>query len=393
MHGGMAQDDGDLAALDAIARRIDDAFELPLPDAPGFCFIGAKFHVVDPANPRRIWRFSAGAAGEDRQGAFRRCIGEAAETMAQFCFAAGGDLLPVAEMPTGLDLKEVEQFIDIAGGSASAGWVPSGRLGDGSPSSVPAALCFRDLANGSGYGLSLGCAAGPTRDKARLSALLELIERDAVALWWRGGNAAARFENDETVAAVNAMRGGVSQRTTWFLDLTTDIGVPVAAAVSADSRGGTVALGFAARMTMVAAALAALNELAQMELANHIVKLKVERAGRVSCAPAEVRQLERLSVLHAGMSSLSGADTPRVHERIPGVGDVETLDNVVALLTQRGIPVHCVDLTRADIAVPVVKVFAPLLQAEPAIAQTERLQRCQKTNGLAAGGVSPCEIV
>jgi YcaO cyclodehydratase, ATP-ad Mg2+-binding len=45
--------------------------------------------------------------------------------------------------------------------------------------------------------LSTGCAAGVTVAAATLRALLELIERDAVALWWRGGRRGRAIGSDD----------------------------------------------------------------------------------------------------------------------------------------------------------------------------------------------------
>lgn len=114
---------------------------------------------------------------------------------------------------------------------------------------------------------SNGLAAGRTRADATLRALLELVERDSVALWWY--NRARRPGVDLGGRARSVFPG----RETWALDLTSDLGVPVVAAVSRrPGRGGDdLAFGFGAALTLRRAARHALGEVAQM--------LAVRRAG------------------------------------------------------------------------------------------------------------------
>jgi ribosomal protein S12 methylthiotransferase accessory factor len=281
----------------------------------------------------------------------------------------------------------------MGGDARSGGWVEASRLHDGGSSSAPAALCFRDLAPDHGPPLSLGCAAGRTVDAATLSALLELIERDAVALWWRGGRPAGSLQHPEAAGFVQAARGGADDRETWFLDLTTDIGIPVAAAISSDRDGRSIALGFAARAHVADAMAAAFLELAQMELGNRLVVIKADRNGMASLAPAEARHHDRLIALHRDMEHLRGTDGEREHAEIAASTPVERVREMARLLARHGIFAHRVDLTAGDPAIPVVKVVAPLLQAEPAHMETERLARCRKSSGWAQSVVSHIAIL
>ena len=65
-------------------------------------------------------------------------------------------------------------------------------LATGSDVLVPADWCVRRAPRRMGlqppWILGSGVAAGPDWDWAASRALLELIERDAVALWWLGGH-------------------------------------------------------------------------------------------------------------------------------------------------------------------------------------------------------------
>lgn len=381
--------DADLDRLKTVAGRMDDLFGMEMPDAPGFSFVGARFGVEAGARGGP-WRFSAGAADPDRQRAFRRCVGEATETLSQFLSLRPGPEIETFDRPSGLDEEERRLLEALAGADAMrAGWVEAGRLPDGRASRLPAALLFRDAVPGDAV-LSLGCAAGRSVDAATLSALFELIERDALALWWRGGRQAAAVAGAELDAAVAAMRAGETARRTWFLDLTTDIGVPVAAALSCGRDGRGVEAGFAARATFQGAARAALRELAQMELGSRLVAIKAEHGGTL--AEPERRQLERMTVLHADDPWLRGEEGARAHAALAGE-DRETAAAIAALLGRAGVEAHLADLTNPALGIPVVKAVAPLLQGEPATVVTPRLARAREASGIGDGGVSPCEIV
>lgn len=137
---------------------------------------------------------------------------------------------------------------------------------------VPAQSVFLDSAVELGEPLridadSTGCAAGPTAAEATRSALWECIERDAVALWWHGGLPAGPLALGIIDQSQPRLSRWLEQRPreTILLELTTDIGLPVVAAVSADAGGRSVALGTAARPDLAAAALAALTEMIQTE--------------------------------------------------------------------------------------------------------------------------------
>ena len=84
------------------------------------------------------------------------------------------------------------------------GTPPSGST-DGREVWLPADLCLR-RPHGlqeiePPFPLSTGSAAGKSWEAAALHGLLELIERDAASLWWRGGKAA-----DDTAAARSPCR-------------------------------------------------------------------------------------------------------------------------------------------------------------------------------------------
>jgi ribosomal protein S12 methylthiotransferase accessory factor len=112
---------------------------------------------------------------------------------------------------------------------------------------------------------SSGCAAGETVEAATLAAVLELVERDATGRWWYGGRRRPPVA-PEAADLPGALAGFLTerQRRSVLFDITTDLGIPVVAAVSAETDGRDVALGFAARLDAPAAACAAATEMLQM---------------------------------------------------------------------------------------------------------------------------------
>jgi len=139
---------------------------------------------------------------------------------------------------------------------------------------VSAQTVFLDLAAATGEPLdtdarSTGCATAPDRQTATEQALLECIERDAIAFWWHGGVAAHALPLDilDTFAPRLLWWLQTRARQTRLLGLISETGVPVVIAVSSDAGGRNVAHGAAARFSGGDACLAAVTELVQTEAA------------------------------------------------------------------------------------------------------------------------------
>lgn len=366
------------AAYFEAAARMSRIFELGSPDAPGFACIGG---TADPAayGLANYPVSNVSGRGLTLRAAFTSCVGESVEYLSQLEW--GDETLYAGEAidPAERD-RRLGQFSDRLFDEVRLDdWMSARSLTTGQDAMLPADLCIRRGETPRGFGA--GCAAGETFEQAARSALLELVERDAVALWWIGGRRGAEIAQDAleawgVIAFLEGLREGAAPgRVTWLLDITTDLAVPCVAAMSADETGGGLACGFSARLTLEAAARAAILELCQMEMARRLVLVKLEHGGEAALAEIDRRHLRRMTGIDVQQCALLFPAHPAlIHELVPP-------DELVDRLGRHGIECLLVDLTRKALAVPVVRAFALGLQGLPAHSETERLRRVLQLTG------------
>jgi len=236
--------------------------------------------------------------------------------------------------------------------------------------------------------VSTGCAAGPTLEAATLAGLLELIERDAVALWWIGGRRGGAFGLDTLVRAqaselIHSIREGENSRISWLLDLTSDAGIPCVAALSASKEGRGFACGTAARLDVKDAMRAAILELCQSELGHHLIAAKRKVRGDSALNEVDRRKLERAQNLDARswdllypMGFLENTLTTQSTE------SADSIRIIVEHLQRIKVDPLLVDLTRPELQIPVARVVAPGLQPFPSSLATDRLMRVIANPGI-----------
>lgn len=114
---------------------------------------------------------------------------------------------------------------------------------------------------------SNGNAAGSSLEDAVLQGMLELVERDAAAMWWynRTSQPPVDLAGEEWIDSFRSVHAGLG-REVWALDLTSDLGVPVAVALSRQTSGERedVMMGFGAHLDPALALRRALTEVNQM---------------------------------------------------------------------------------------------------------------------------------
>jgi len=378
----------DRAHLLIAASRFARVFELASPDAPNLISFGAQFDpaLADPLHDGSPLVGVSGV-GLTLRDAFQGCIGEGIEYLSQL--QAGTDLLlkpGVDDWAGNLGPKARELVAAVSErrmqSERALSWCRATRLPDGGEVWLPADICLRrppaqrDFAPP--FPLSIGSAAGPSRDAAALHGLMELIERDAASLWWRGGQLARSIPPQHEVVAEGLLRqlrhGASVQRRTWLLDITTDIGVPCVAAVSCRADGSGFAFGLAARPALEAAIRSATLEMCQLELADAVVMMKRSERGDDGLNAQDRIHLQRAAINADQCRLLQpvaeyGAHLP-LHATEAGV----MFGLIVQRLEKLGIEIFCLDLMRPRFAVPVIRVIAPGLQLEPSEIVTARLQ-------------------
>jgi ribosomal protein S12 methylthiotransferase accessory factor len=192
----------DDAYLHLLAGRFRWITRVVAPDAPGFVFFGGEVHATDFGLTGYEAAASLSGKGISASEAFTGCVGEGVEHLSRLEW--GNERFSRRTFRTadhGLDAKSVHEIARLAGydpdrETPELDWMQGLRLSDGKPVLLPASICIRRPNHRQvapiPSAVSTGCAAGPTLEAATLSALLELIERDAVALWWMGGRSARR---------------------------------------------------------------------------------------------------------------------------------------------------------------------------------------------------------
>ena len=366
--------------LEAAAHFVR-VFELGAPEAPGlFCF-GAE---VDPASIDAIHHGSAllgvSGVGLSPQEAFQRCVGEGIEYLSHL--QGRDDHLIAAAATDGRARLSPDIVARLAGrADPQLSWCAARSLSDGREVLLPADLCLRRPESKRDFvvpfPLSIGSAAGTSFDGALLHGLLELIERDAASLWWRGGRLPRAVDGGEVgaEALLRALRpGGSVRRRSWLLDITTDIGVPTVAAVSCGQHGDGFAFGLASRTSLAAAGRAAALEMCQQELAYAVVEAKRAERGEAGLNAKDRLHLERATKINADQCLLLQPSPGRAeHMSIPAGEPRAVREAIVARLDCLGIESFFIDLTRSRFAVPVARVIAPALQIEPSEIVTPRL--------------------
>jgi thiazole/oxazole-forming peptide maturase SagD family component len=210
---------------------------------------------------------------------------------------------------------------------------------------------------------SNGNAAGASLEDAIIRGFLELVERDAIALWWynrtrQPGVCLGSFE-DPWIAGLPGMYRRL-RREVWALDATSDLGIPVMAAISRRTGAATedITCGFGAHFDPRIALRRALTELGQ--LLPPAAGSGAGRRGYGAGDPHLVSWWASAAVTNQpyllpqpGQPPRTAADYGRP------VGGPPDLDGICAIARRAGLDILVLDQTRPDVKMPVVKVVAP----------------------------------
>jgi ribosomal protein S12 methylthiotransferase accessory factor len=242
--------------------------------------------------------------------------------------------------------------------------VSAWSLTEGRHELLPAPYCFLRFPTDPHHDYcradSNGCASGNCIEEAFVQGFLELVERDAVAMWWH--TRASRPEvpigafNDVRLMSI-ARRLRRDGRSVHLLDLTTDLGLPVYVASSWDASGSSILFGMGAHFEARIAATRALTELVQvLDLPTR--KDNIHPEGR--------EWLLRAAVHTHGFVVPSGVSEPADFRDLNPYSDemnaATVIEQCISICARADLDVLLVNLTRADVGFPVVRVVVPGLR-------------------------------
>jgi ribosomal protein S12 methylthiotransferase accessory factor len=216
-------------------------------------------------------------------------------------------------------------------------------------------------------GCSNGNAAGNTLEEAILQGFFELVERDAMALWWynrlrKPGVAVETFGEPYLLELAEHYRQRY-QRATWALDLTSDLGIPVFVAVSKMMEGKEERLlfGFGCHLDARIALQRAFGEMNQMLRMAH-----TSEGGELLLEDSETLEWLRHATVANQPHMAANPDQP-----LKRLGDypiqhsgefVQDINHCRSIIEAQGMEMLVLDQTRADVGMPVVKVVVPGLR-------------------------------
>lgn len=259
-----------------------EAYQNP-PEWPS-TFVMVAGHVAN-ANRADDWpadRMSTGMGFGPHDRVVAAALGEAAE---RYCANFVPDRLPLASYealaaggvaaidPASVLLYSAEQYRRPGfpyvpfERELPVRWVQGRGMTDHRPVLAPASLVFANYHATRYPGeprtnalLYAGLAAGPDRAEAEISAMAEIIERDAVEIWWRSGGRPLAVPPSLLAGVREALVGETEQFEFTVLGIPNRWRVPVLAVVLYDPELAILTVGTAARPSVQDAALKAAAE-------------------------------------------------------------------------------------------------------------------------------------
>ncbi|MFF0478795.1 TOMM precursor leader peptide-binding protein [Streptomyces sp. NPDC004284] len=248
-------------------------------------------------------------------------------------------------------------------------WTPVWSLTEQRQRLLPTSMLYFSCAPGARgpYADSNGNAAGSSPEDALLQGFMELVERDAVALWWYNRTRQPAIDLDSFGEPyIGRLREGYRKmgRDLWALDLTSDLGIPAVVAVSRRTEGPSedIVFGFGAHFDPAIALRRALTETGQLLPA---VSRDRPGGGYGITDALPVRWWRQATVANQPYLAPDPTVRPRSRGDWNHVVRNDLLDDVEAvtrLVAAKGMELLVLDQTRPDVGLPVVKVVVPGLR-------------------------------
>jgi ribosomal protein S12 methylthiotransferase accessory factor len=235
-------------------------------------------------------------------------------------------------------------------------WTPLWSLTEERFKYVPTAYCYYAYPVSEEHDFcradSNGNAAGSTVEEAILQGFMELVERDAVALWWynRLSRPAVNLASFNQLY-LRALTGYYQALVREFhvLDITNDFCIPAFVAVCKPTRQDKrdLFLGFGAHFDPEVAVSRALTEMNQF-LADALTSEQPSVFANELLDGAFLEADQTRTPVYSGIFPRLWSDDLR-----------EDVMTCVKLARERGLEVLVLDQTRRDVGLPVVKVIVP----------------------------------
>jgi oxazoline/thiazoline synthase len=252
--------------------------------------------------------------------------------------------------------------------NAEMDWTPVWSLRDERFKYIPTGLLyfFHQSDSPSAFSAdSNGCAAGNTLEEAILQGFLELVERDAYAIWWYNKLKRPEVDLDKIDDSyVRDLRTELAARgrSLWALDITSDLGIPVIAAVAHWTENGRehIEMAAGAHFDPRIATLRATTELNQFMA---IEQMPTRWGDTIDKSETDYGSdplpLRKHTYLRPHGKVSFGRRQFKGFVELDRRGQVLTC---VKLAKKFGLDLLVLDQTRPDIETPVVRVIAPGLR-------------------------------
>ncbi|OKJ94667.1 hypothetical protein AMK26_33285 [Streptomyces sp. CB03234] len=248
-------------------------------------------------------------------------------------------------------------------------WTPVWSFTAGVHRMLPTSMLYfghdRDASASTPWADSNGNAAGSSVEDAVVQGFLELVERDAVAVWWYNRTRQPGVDLDAFdqpwLADIRDAYGRVNRRV-WALDLTSDLGIPVMAALSRriDKPTEDIVLGFGAHFDPRIALRRAITEMGQFLPA---VALATADGGGYALSEPELVSWWRTATVrnqpYLTADPATASRAPRDFDYVPRSDLRDDVEACKALVRAHAMELLVLDQTRPDVAIPVVKVIVP----------------------------------
>jgi oxazoline/thiazoline synthase len=263
---------------------------------------------------------------------------------------------------TALPGSEVTETPTVFDPKAEIEWSPLWSLRDGRFKYLPSVILYFFYGGpGAFHADSNGCAAGNAREEAIVQGFLELVERDAYAIWWYNRLQMPQLDlsrfRDSYIHDLQKQLGDAGRRL-WVLDITNDLGVPTFVAMTHWIKDGreNIEFGSGAHFDPRIALLRALTELNQF--------LSI---GLMDGGSGDKSSLDGTTPLRLQDHPYLTPSTASPIKRGPDAtfDQLDTREQVmtcVRVAERAGLDFLVLDQTRPDIEVPVVRVVVPGLR-------------------------------